>query len=140
MNELQGTHNLANMIFTVNGRRITGFGETDAITVTYDGQRAGKRSTADGQVGKSVYNDAKMGTITLTIAQTNHEAARIMDDVYAQTEDGSTVPLALTDEDSGRTITVAQAWPQNENEESWNKDETDQVHTFDCVSIVKGRN
>jgi len=61
-------YDLKNVVCTVNGAPISGYGETDAVNVEWASEIAEAKATADGQYVYSRLNDRGM-TVTLTISQ-----------------------------------------------------------------------
>lgn len=134
MSDLQGTHDLKRCILTVGGRRITGHGETDAVNVVFDEQRYTKKYGADGQVSRSRLN-AKGGTITITVHQTNVEAVAYLDEIGKRVSPLDIVPIGFTDLESGQAFIASQSWLQKEPDKAWNKESGDFVYVFDTGTI-----
>ena len=134
MSDLQGTHDLKRCILTVGGRRITGHGETDAVSVVFDEQRYTKKYGADGQVSRSRTN-ARGGQITITVHQTNREAVAYLDGIGKLVSPADVVPIAFTDLESGQSFVASQSWLQKEPDKSWSKESGDFVYIFDTGTI-----
>ena len=134
MSDLQGTHDLKRCIFTVGGRRIEGFGESDAVSVTFDEARYVKKYGADGPVSRSATN-AKGGKVQVTVHQTNVAAIQYLDEVGRREAPLDVVPLGFTSLDSGEGWIAAQSWLEKEPDRAWNKESGDYVYVFDTGTI-----
>jgi len=68
MSLLVKTYDLKNVVCTVSGVPISGYGETDAVGIEWASEIVEGKPTADGQYVYSRLNDRGM-TVTLTISQ-----------------------------------------------------------------------
>ncbi len=134
MSDLQGTHDLKRCILTVAGRRITGFGESDGVSLTRDEQRYTKKYGADGPVSRSRTN-AKGGTVTITIKQTNIAMIAYLDAIGRREAPLDIVPITFASLDSGEAWVASQCWLQKETDKSWGKEDGDYVYVFDTGTI-----
>lgn len=135
MSDLQGTHDLKRCILTVEGRRITGHGETDAVNVAHDEARYVKKYGADGQVSRSALN-AKGGKITITVHQTNAEVIRFLDEIGRRESPDDVVPIGFTDLESGQSFIASQSWLEKEPDRAWGRESGDFVYVFDTGTIA----
>ena len=74
------THDLAACTLIVGGQLVTGFGETDAITITPMEDAAAPTAGADGQLTVSRSNNKNM-TVEITVMQ-NSEGYKVLGDLY----------------------------------------------------------
>ena len=100
------TYSPKRMIISVAGRQITGFGDTDLLTVALDEAKFVKYVSVDGEVARS-FNVADTGSFTFTLNQTSEANswfnALLLADVT--TSDGSaTFPVAIRDQNSEGTF------------------------------------
>lgn len=78
MAEFQGTYSAEQVIVTVGGRIITGFGESDMVTCKFDNDRYTAKAGADGEVARAKTAD-RMGTIEIVLSHTSAANAELSD-------------------------------------------------------------
>lgn len=90
------TYDLKNVVCTIAGVPISGYGETDAITVEWPSDLVESTVTADGTVIYSRTNDRR-ADITLTLSQKSRAVALLLGMLEAQHGDnlGIAPPLIL---------------------------------------------
>lgn len=136
MSDLLGTHDLDSCIFTVGGRRIQGFGESDAVTIAFDEQSFTKKYHADGPITRNRTN-ARGGTFTVTVAQTNTAVHRYFEEIANRPNPLDVVPIGFTALNSGESWIAGQCWLQKPADASFNKEDSDRVYVFDTGTIRK---
>lgn len=136
MGVLQGTHDLKRVVLIVGTRRITGFGETDAVTIVTDENRYNKKVGADGQTTRSrTNNDAD--SVTITVHQTNIEAIKYLDSIAKLPSPLDVVPISITSLNTLEKYASPQCWLQKDPDVSFHKDSGDRVYVFDTAGGTK---
>lgn len=75
------THDLASCTLIVGGQLVTGFGESDAITIDYMEDAATPTAGADGALTVSRSNNRNM-TVEITVMQ-NSDGYKVLSDLFA---------------------------------------------------------
>lgn len=100
------TYSPKRMIITVAGVQITGFGDTDMLTVSLDEEKFVKYVSVDGDVARS-FNVADTGRFVLTLNQTSNAnevlSGLLAADVFDNTGN-LTFPVAIRDQNSKGTF------------------------------------
>lgn len=107
---MASTYNLANVVCTVGGVAISGYGETDAIGLEWDEEIHAVTVTADGQHIYSRNNNRGM-TVTVTLSQKSRAYPLLAQLLEAQTGDNIGIappvllplPFGLIDPSNGDT-------------------------------------
>lgn len=111
MSVLVKTYDLKNVVCTVSGVPISGYGETDAVGLEWSSELVEAKPTADGQYVYSRLNDRGL-TVTITISQKSLAYPILWGLIETQHGDNLGIhppiilplPFALIDPSNGETI------------------------------------
>lgn len=133
----QGTYAAEKVIVTYGGVIITGFGDSDFITVKYRDDRYMDYVGADGEVGRSK-NASRVGDIEITLSATS-EANDQLSAVFNLSQLGgidAPLPFGVADL-SGRSFAGAsKAWLKTAPDLTFGKEITDRVWALTAADLV----
>lgn len=113
------------MILTVNGAQLTGFGDTDMVTVSLDETKFAKYVSVDGEVSRS-HNIADTGRFVFTLNQTSSANAILSGLLSADTSEPTgrhTFAVAVRDQNSKGTFYLGtDCWIEGMPESSFGKE------------------
>lgn len=109
--EFQGTYSCEQVIITVGGVIVTGFGESDAVTVKYDNDRYTAKAGCDGEVARAKTAD-RMGTFEIVLAHTSAANAELTDLFKLNLMGGTdnVVPVTVADLSGTGLATASSCW------------------------------
>lgn len=119
------TYSPNRLVNTINGVQLSGFGDSDIVTIKLDEDKFEKFVSVDGQVARS-FNVANTGTFTYTLNQTS-EANTILSsllkaDTLSNTGD-LTFSVVVRDENSTGTFYLGtRCWIKGMPESGYNKE------------------
>lgn len=119
-----GTFDTGQLVVTLGGIIITGFGDGDTISVTRETDNYVDAAGLDGAVGRMRSSD-KRGTVTINLLQTSraNDALSAVFNLDSLTGDASDALPLLIKDFSGRTvISASKAWLQKVADVSFSKD------------------
>ncbi len=117
------TYSPKNMVIMIDVFQVTGFGDTDMVTVALDEPKFEKYTGVDGVVSRS-HNVADTGTITFTLAQTSSSNADFSNLLQVDTADPSgdyTFSVSVIDNNSGTYYIGRGSWVQGMPESGYAK-------------------
>jgi hypothetical protein len=121
------TYSPQNMVVTVNGQDITGFGDTDIVTIALDESKFVKYTSVDGGVSRS-HNVANAGIFTFTLNQTskaNQIFSSLLQLDLANPDGSNTFGVGIRDENTSGTGTYylgTGSWVQGMPESGYQKE------------------
>lgn len=119
------TYSPKNMVITVAGRQVTGFGDTDMVTISLDEAKFVKYVSVDGEVSRS-HNVADTGRFVFTLNQNSSANELFSGLLTADTFDASgnlVFPVAVRDENSNGTFYLGtDCWIEGMPESSFGKE------------------
>lgn len=133
-------YRLPDMVLTVNGIRIEGFGVTDAIMIARDEDSFTKTVGADGEVTKSSTNNDS-GTITITLMQNAFangalELALLLDELTGDI----TFPVVVADPlRTGWEIVGTECWIKKPPDIPFNKAVGELTWVLDVAHLTPAR-
>lgn len=136
MGTLNPTYDLKAGIFTVNGRRIRGAGETSMLTIVNDEDNYTKKTGGTGNATRSRTNNDG-GTWTLTLNQNDVADIRFIEQEVNKPSPFDILSLAYVDTSTGEIIASEQAWLKKEADRNFNKESGDRVYVFDTANIAR---
>jgi hypothetical protein len=137
------TYSPKRLIVTINGVQITGFGDSDIITVALDEDKFAKFVSVDGPVSRS-HNVSSSGTFTITLAQTSGANEVLSTLLNLDTLDASgnaTFSVSVIDANSknkGTSYTSKNCWVRGMPESPFSKEVTERVWVIDAENISFG--
>lgn len=132
----QGTYSAEQVIVTVGNVIVTGFGDGDFITASYDEDRVTPYAGADGEVGLSLTAN-RMGTIEITLASTSG-ANRELGDLYQTSLMGGQivpVPVSVVDLSGTALISASKSWLKTPPDFTRGKEISDQTWTIQVADL-----
>lgn len=130
------TYNLAQVLITVNGLPLEGFGESDAVTFAPNSPIYESAVGADGEVTRSATND-RSGTLTFTLMSTslsNDLFSTFM--ILSKTVGvGDTFPIYIKDLNSNDTLIASKCYIQDEAEMSFGRDASEREWTIYAANV-----
>lgn len=119
------TYSPKNMIMTVNGVQLTGFGDTDMVTISLDEAKFTKYVSVDGQVARS-HNVADTGRFVFTLNQTsaaNQVLSGLLALDTAEASGNNVFSVAVRDQNSDGTFYLGtDCWIEGMPESSFGKE------------------
>ena len=100
------TYSPKRMIISIAGTQITGFGDSDMLTVSLDEDKFVKYTSVDGEVSRS-FNVPDTGRFVLTLNQTSQANSTLSGLLTADVFDNTgnlTFPVAIRDQNSEGTF------------------------------------
>jgi len=130
------TYNLKEVILTVNGIPVSGFGDGDAVTVEFSEEAWTMVVGADGEVTRSRTNN-ESGSFQVTLMQTS-EANGIFQQWMQQDKlfGRALVGVTLTDTTRGEVIAATQCWIEQTPSREFNRDAGSRVWTIMAPRLV----
>lgn len=132
------TYSPKRLILAINGVQITGFSDTDIVTVTQDEPKFVKYIAVDGDVSRS-YNPSSSGRFVISLNQTS-QANEVLSTLLAldvATNTGeATFVVTLRDTNSNGTSYIAKnCWVENMPESSFSKEITTREWVIDTADM-----
>lgn len=131
------TYNLAQVIITVGGLPLEGFGADDAVTFEPNSDLWENTIGADGEVTRSATND-RSGTLTFTLMSTSR-SLDILNTFLQLTKTvgvGDTFPVYIKDLNSGDQLFAEQCWIQREADMSFGKTASEREWTIYAARVT----
>lgn len=126
------------MIITVAGVQITGFGDSDMLTVSLDEAKFVKYTSVDGEVARS-FNVADTGRFVFTLNQTSRANGVLSALLTADVSDNTgnlTFPVAIRDQNSeGTAYLGTECWIEGMPESAFGKEITTREWVIDAAKI-----
>lgn len=125
------------MIISVGGRQVTGFSDTDLVTITRDEQKFTKIAGADGEIGRS-HNCSDAGTITFSLMQTseaNDYFSQLLLNDAASIDGSDMVSVYISDELGTSKYLAEESWFQNPAEAGFANEIGTREWILDCAKI-----
>ena len=130
------TYNLAQVLITVDGLPLEGFGESDAVTFAPNASIYESSVGADGEVTRSASND-RSGTLTFTLMSTS-----LSNDIFSEfltlsktTGTGDTFPVYIKDLNSNDQLIAAKCYIQDESEMAFGRDASEREWTIYAANV-----
>jgi hypothetical protein len=126
--DLQRTYDPQQVIITVGGVIVSGFGDGDFITVSYDEERYNSKAGADGEVARAK-NANRMGTFEMTLSATSAANAELSALFNLEMLGGFDVvlPVAVADLSGTSGAFASKCWIKQAPEFTRGKDVADAV-------------
>lgn len=141
--DIQEPYSASRVIVIVGGVIVTGFGEGDFITATYDEDRYMTKAGADGEVGVAE-NTNMMGTVEITVSSTSAANGQLSElfNLGIRGSKFKTVPVRVTDLSGNSVIEASNAWIKTPPDFTYGKEITERVWTLGVADLVYdfGRN
>lgn len=135
--DFQGTYAAENVVITVGGVILSGFGDGDFVTAKYDEDRYTKKIGADGEVSRS-RTASRAGSIEVVLSatsKTNDELSALFNlGQFGAFE--APVPLGIADL-SGRSLAGAsKSWLKTAPDMVFGKEVGERTWVFDCADLT----
>jgi hypothetical protein len=130
------TYNLANVVITVGGIVIEGFGESDAVSYEPNSPIWETTVGADGEVTRSATND-RSGNLTFTIMSTSGslKVFSAFMAVSKQVAVGDIFPVFIKDLGSGDQLIAEQCWIEEEASMEFGKAAAEREWTVKAAKV-----
>ena len=133
------TYSPKRLVCSIAGQKLSGFSDTDIVTVALDEDQFIKYIGADGEVSRS-FNPAISGSFTFTLAQTSR-ANQILSAIFladiADNTGNLVVPVIVRDMNSSDTFYIgAQCWIRKMPDSAFNKEIDSREWIIDCDKIL----
>lgn len=135
--DFQGTYSAEQVIVTVGGVIVTGFGDGDFITAKHDEDRYTHKVGADGEVGRAK-NANRAGTIEIVLASTSR-ANRELGDLFKLSLMGGTdepVSVSVADLSGNSECYASTAWLKTSPDFSRGKEISEQTWTLQAADLA----
>lgn len=135
--DTQRTYDPQTVIIAVGGVIVSGFGDGDFVTVSYDEDRYMSKAGADGEVARAK-NANRMGTFEITLSSTSQANAELSAIFNLEMLGGIdvVVPISVADL-SGRALAFAsKCWIKNAPEFTRGKEVADSVWRYQAADLV----
>lgn len=133
----QGTYSAEQVIVTVGGVIVTGFGDGDFITASYESDRYTAKAGADGEVARSKTAD-RMGTIEIVLAHTSAANAELTDLFKLNLASGvdTIVDITVADLSGTGLATASAAWLKTAPSFVRGKEISENTYVIQCADLV----
>lgn len=135
--DIQRPYSAAGVIVIVGGVIVTGFGDGDFITASYDEDRYMAKSGADGEIGIAE-NASMLGTIEITTSSTSNANAFLskLFNLGVRTNKFRTVPVRVTDLAGNSVINASQSWLKTAPDFTFGKEVGERVWVLAAADLV----
>lgn len=137
--DIQTPYSAADVIVVVGDVIVTGFGEGDFITASYDEDRFMHKAGADGEVGIAK-NANRMGSIEITVSSTSQANAELSDlfNLGSLGDNLVIVPVRVTDLSSNAIISASRCWLGVAPDFTFGKEITERTWTIRASDLTFG--
>lgn len=137
--DIQTPYSAADVIVVVGDVIVTGFGEGDFITASYEEDRFMHKAGADGEVGIAK-NPNRMGSIEITVSSTSRANAELSDlfNLGSLGDNLVIVPVRVTDLSSNAIISASRCWLGVTPDFTFGKEITERTWTIRASDLTFG--
>ena len=131
------TYSPKNMVLLVNGIQVTGFSDTDLVTITRDEAKFVKYIGVDGGVSRS-HNVAEAASAVFSLSQTSSSNGVFSNLIQRDNEDPSgsrTFDMEILDRNSGTYFRGTGCWIENMPEAGYAKEISSREWTVDIAEL-----
>lgn len=137
--DIQTPYSAADVIVIVGDVIVSGFGEGDFITASYDEDRFMPKAGADGEVGIAK-NANRMGTIEITVSSTSRANSELSDlfNLGSLGDNLIIVPVRVTDLSSNAVIAASRCWLKTAPDFTFGKEITERTWAIQAADLTFG--